>query len=195
MTQISFFNAVNFGNQPKTTRQSLLETVDDYFYLGGKKACVIPGKIQNNSIEVEFRQDSPNFLTTIIKVITYCTLVFPLFMLIAKAALRSKYEFHVTSRSQEEQPINAQPTQNNTTQAQDSTKKEHRFSYLMNAYFSTIRTTEGTGERGQLYVDNAYRDLEEYAKKHPEARLPVKHKVSKDGTFGASGFGSAFMYL
>ena len=34
---IHFCTAVNYGNNSKSIGQFLLEKVDDYFYLGGKK--------------------------------------------------------------------------------------------------------------------------------------------------------------
>ena len=42
MNKINFFIPVNYGNTPKSTGQFLLEKADNYFYLGGKKAEVLP---------------------------------------------------------------------------------------------------------------------------------------------------------
>src|SRR3990167_8084861 len=95
MTKVDFFTPVNFGNQPKSCTQSLLEGVDSYFYLGGKKAYVIPGQTQQGTEGAVLAKDSPAFLITALKIISYCTVVLPLVMLIAKTILRSIHSFHI----------------------------------------------------------------------------------------------------
>ena len=42
MSKLNFFTPVIYTPSPKSIGSSLLEKVDNYFYLGGKKAQVIP---------------------------------------------------------------------------------------------------------------------------------------------------------
>ena len=99
MEKVSFFTAINFGDQPKSPTQSLLQTVDSYFYLGGRKACVIPGHSQQGSEGTILKDNSPAFFITAIKVISYATVILPAIMLLAKVVLRSMYTFHVIQPS------------------------------------------------------------------------------------------------
>lgn len=100
MTKVGFFTAVSFGNQSKSCTQSAIETVDSYFYLGGKKACVIPGHTQQDSEGAILTKDSPAFLITALKVISYLTVAIPVILLIAKAILRSIHSFHIIDAKQ-----------------------------------------------------------------------------------------------
>ena len=98
---VHFFTAVTFGDQPKSCSQSLLETVDNYFYLGGKKACVIPGHTQSGSEgTILVSKETPSFAITALKVITYLTVALPVIMLILKAVLRSIHTFHIIHTEQ-----------------------------------------------------------------------------------------------
>lgn len=101
MGKIGFFQAVTFGTQSKSCVQTLLEGVDSYFYLGGKKTLVIAGSIQQGSQGVILTQNSPTFFITALKVVSYLTVVIPLILLIAKAILRSIHTFHVVNAKQE----------------------------------------------------------------------------------------------
>lgn len=100
MAKVGFFTAVSFGDQPKSRTQSLLETVDSYFYLGGKKAYVIPGHTQQDGVSTILTKDSPAFLITVLKVISYLTVAIPVILLIAKAILRSIHNFHIIDAKQ-----------------------------------------------------------------------------------------------
>jgi hypothetical protein len=105
VAKIGFFTAVNFGGHPKSCTQSLLEIVDGYFYLGGKKAYVISGYTQQASEETTLRDDSSTHLVTAIKIISYATLILPAIMLIAKIVLRSIHTFH-TNHSGAQREVN-----------------------------------------------------------------------------------------
>jgi len=74
----------------------LLEKVDSYFYLGGKKAKIEPGYTKGNS-EGVCLVDSKSSLTAL-KVASYFTVVIPLLMLVAKSILRSNYDFYLLHR-------------------------------------------------------------------------------------------------
>lgn len=95
MATVNFFTTVSFGNQHRSNSQSLLETVDSYFYLRGEKAYVVPGHLQQESEGTVLVENSSPFLITALKVFSYCTIVIPIVMLIAKAILRSIHNFHI----------------------------------------------------------------------------------------------------
>jgi hypothetical protein len=110
MANLGFFTPIQFANQHKTFSQRLVETVDSYFYLGGRKAYVIPGHAQGRSEGIIFEDDTALFVTTTLKVISYLTLVIPAVMLIAKALLRSSYNFHLLDVQQKlEEGISISP--------------------------------------------------------------------------------------
>lgn len=100
MAKVGFFTAVSFGDQPKSCTQPFLETVDSYFYLGGKKAYVIPGHTQSGAEGAVLSKDSPAFLITALKVVSYLTVALPIVMLIVKAVLRSIHTFHIVDVKQ-----------------------------------------------------------------------------------------------
>jgi hypothetical protein len=92
---ISFFTAVKYGpNQPKTRVESMREMVDDYFYLGGRKAHII-GKSENGGYEAVLSGSNSSLPARIGKVLSYGTVFLPLGMLAAKAALRSNLSFRL----------------------------------------------------------------------------------------------------
>lgn len=92
MSKVNFFTAVSFGDHRKTGAQKFLEGVDDYFYLGGKKACVIAGEsLKTDKGTLLMKQES---LFTAVKVFSYFTGFIPVIMLIFKAALRCSHSFH-----------------------------------------------------------------------------------------------------
>jgi hypothetical protein len=91
METVAFFTPVHFQEKPF----SLLGMVDNYFYFGGKKACVI-----KNVQEAILVEGSTTRLVTALKIISYCTVVLPLIMLLAKAILRSIYTFRIVNMPQ-----------------------------------------------------------------------------------------------
>ena len=95
MAKVSFFTAISFETRPKSYTQSALETIDSYFYLGGKKAYAVSGDTQQESQGTMLREGSSSFLMTALKVISYLTIVIPVVLLIAKAILRSIHTFHI----------------------------------------------------------------------------------------------------
>lgn len=94
-TKIGFFRAVDFGQEKKSCGQSALETVDKYFYLGGKKAYVIQGKTNEVQVKVFLSESRISLLARIALVFSYLTLIIPLMMLFTKAILRSAYSFQL----------------------------------------------------------------------------------------------------
>ncbi len=93
--KLDFFTPISFANQLKSYTQSLLETADNYFYLGGKKAYVIPGDRTLTSHGVVVLTESQRLLTTALKAASYVTLVLPAIMMGIKFILRSTHSFHV----------------------------------------------------------------------------------------------------
>lgn len=98
MESISFFTPVDFGSHAKTFTESLTERVDNYFYLGGKKAYVIPAAIVNGSQGVEIVEEEQSLLKTCIKVATYFTLVLPVILMVLKVLLRGSSDFHIVEQ-------------------------------------------------------------------------------------------------
>lgn len=100
METLSFFKAVSFGDQPKSCLKSFLEVVDSYFYLGGRKAYVIPGHTKNGSEGIELIQkNSPACLTTALKISSYFIVPISVLILTIKVVLRSIYRFHVIEKN------------------------------------------------------------------------------------------------
>lgn len=65
---------------------------------------------------------------------------------------------------------------------------------LFRGYCATCSCVSGTGGRGQLYIDSAYKKLEDFVKIHPEykEKLPTKYRVSNGGLGGVSHGVAAF---
>ena len=93
MQKLNFFTPVANTAPSKSIGSSLLEKVDNYFYLGGKKAYVIQGSTKNGQEKVVLSESRSSLLAKIGKVLSYFTIVTPLLMLIAKAVLRSTHNF------------------------------------------------------------------------------------------------------
>lgn len=113
MEKVGFFTAVSFGDQPKSCTESLLETVDSYFYLGiwdSKRACVIAPQPQASSREAVLIEDSPAFVVTALKVVSYLTIILPVVLLMVKAVLRSIHSFQIIdARAKLEEGIDISP--------------------------------------------------------------------------------------
>ncbi len=103
MSGISFYTPVEFGGDA-SVGQKLLELVDGYLDVGVMVAVVIPGRTLNGSYEVIHQLRERSWLKTALKVLSYATIIIPLIMLVAKAALRSTYLFHTCFRNPIIQP-------------------------------------------------------------------------------------------
>lgn len=101
VAKIGFFTAVKYRQDTRTSRQSFLEKVDNYFYLGGKKAYVIQGKTQEGHEMVVLSEAQSSLLARIAKVFSYLTLIIPLIMLVAKAILRYRNSFQIITLLEE----------------------------------------------------------------------------------------------
>ena len=94
MNNIGFFTAVRY-NSDAGRAERLLQTVDNYFYIGGKKLNVIYGKDGRRA--TVFADTNSSLLARVVKVATYFTIILPLILLTVKAvlrfSLRSTYNF------------------------------------------------------------------------------------------------------
>ncbi len=98
MNKISFFTPLSFQAGLVSKRSKHLERIDNYFFLKGKRACVInPSQAE---LEVVLTNSKSHFLLRVVKVISYLTVFIPLAMLVTKAALRSKYKTKIIDPQQ-----------------------------------------------------------------------------------------------
>jgi len=100
MPKLNFFTPVTYTAPSKSIGSSLLEKVDNYFYLGGKKAHVIQGLTKSGQEKVILSETKSSLLARAGKVLSYFTIVIPLLMLIAKAILRSTHSFKLIDPKQ-----------------------------------------------------------------------------------------------
>lgn len=89
--KVGFFTPVSFGNQSKSSAETLLEKIDDYFYLGGPKARIFKtyhpmktGEVQEEAKAVLVNENQ-SFRATCLKVISYFALALPAIPLITKS--------------------------------------------------------------------------------------------------------------
>ncbi len=96
MTTISFSTPVTYGSNCDSVRKCLIEKIDDYFFLGGRKVEVIPGNNRGKSEGVSYTSEkSISLAERAIKIASYCTLIIPTFFFFAKVALRSLNAYHL----------------------------------------------------------------------------------------------------
>jgi hypothetical protein len=72
---------------------------------------------------------------------------------------------------------------------------QKRFNRLVFNWKSTIRSTAGCGSHGKGYVDNAYKDIVDFANTNPvlKPQVPPPYRVRDDGTVGvSSGMAAGF---
>lgn len=97
MSCINFFTPIIYSSgYQKKASETLLETVDSYFYLGGKKAQVI-STLSNNARSVVLVDSKASYITSALKVASYCLIFPPIIMLTAKLILRNMYTFQVSN--------------------------------------------------------------------------------------------------
>lgn len=134
MFSVGFFTPVRFQD-PKTFNQRVQEGVDDYFYLGGKSAYIIPGNIIDSAQEVVIRNKDQNkikqVILGVIKIISYMTVIIPLIMLVAKVVCRSSRQFHIVQYS----------VPNLMNQFTEAWNQDHNFFNLPFGFFNRQRFT------------------------------------------------------
>lgn len=105
MPNIGFFTALKFDPNMRSYSQAFIEKVDDYFYLGGKKAHVIQAKLRfGGVVEERTRHGIPkavlcdvssSCLLRVAKAISYLTVLIPFILLLTKTAWRLTHAYHV----------------------------------------------------------------------------------------------------
>lgn len=101
MSKLSFFTPIDYRSSPKSINSNLLEKVDNYFYLGGKKAHVIQGRTKTKHEKVMLSESCTSALAKVGKILSYFTIVIPLIMLIAKTILRSQHSYKIINPKQQ----------------------------------------------------------------------------------------------
>lgn len=104
MTEIKFFTPITYGSQAKTLIDKTIENVDQYFHFLGKKAQVIQSRTKDG-IEKVFYHNTRLTAQAILKIVgivlSYFTVIIPLFFLILKAALRLSHKYRFFNPQEE----------------------------------------------------------------------------------------------
>ncbi len=102
MNSIPFFTPVYYGKHAQSLGHTILEKVDDFFFLGdccnfsGRKAHVLPGFATIGKSEgALYKKHISSYIATAAKMGAYCTVVIPIIALVVKACLRYVYHFHL----------------------------------------------------------------------------------------------------
>lgn len=109
MTSVSFFTPIVHAN-PIPAEQF----AENYFSLWGKTAYVIAGRMNGDQECVVIREEknSPSFLVTALKVLSYCTIIIPLIFLALRTIYRCFHKFEVIDPKTElERGIEVTPDQ------------------------------------------------------------------------------------
>jgi hypothetical protein len=88
-----FFIPIVYTDGPKTLSDFLLEKVDRYFYLGGKKAYVIQKFSKSGQQKCVLGESDCTSLEKVAKLASCASIVIPVFMLIARVCLHLFYRF------------------------------------------------------------------------------------------------------
>jgi hypothetical protein len=88
--KVDFTTPILF-DPPATLSESLNNFVEGYFFIGGRQARVVDVK---NSIVCLENKSTP-LAITVLKIISYLTVILPLFVLIAKVVIRSKSDYTI----------------------------------------------------------------------------------------------------
>lgn len=101
----TFFTPVIYSDRELNWKQRITEICDDYFYLSGKKAQILSVENNKNYYRLISPPDSigKKLLLGAVKVISYCTLLIPLTMLVGKLWARSNLALELEAQLQ--QPI------------------------------------------------------------------------------------------
>lgn len=89
----NFFTPIRFPEGPQSLGQWALEKVSHYFWLGGNVGQVASSDGKN--IHINLIERRAETLTTVLKVVSYATIVLPLLALAALAVLRCHYDIYV----------------------------------------------------------------------------------------------------
>lgn len=95
MTSVDFFIPLTFQNQSTTFKENIIELVDDYFYIGGKKAYVIHEHLDENLRGAFINNETQQLWVTALKIASWFTLAIPLMAISLKFFLRRSYNIVV----------------------------------------------------------------------------------------------------
>jgi|GEM_PF-2256524 len=98
MDNVSFWTPVCFDKSDRSNRESFVETVDSYFYLGGRKAKVISKQSGQTNQEAHLIDGSSSRWKSAAKIASYFTIILPVIMLAIKYLLRSNSNFYVQKK-------------------------------------------------------------------------------------------------
>lgn len=97
-TPVYYKNAIN---QKKTVSQRFFETAENYFYLNGRRACIISSQANSKYQEVEFNDEGWNWkestkkvFLTALKVASYLFIIPPILLLVGKYIYRQQHHFY-----------------------------------------------------------------------------------------------------
>ncbi|MBI2742778.1 MAG: hypothetical protein HYX48_02550 [Chlamydiales bacterium] len=101
-TAVGFTSAITYGqHEDLTWDERLLQGADDYFCLTGDKFEVVPGYMIGEAEGTVSVQEATSFMLTLLKVVSYATLIIPLIIFAIKAFLRSTHSFVDLTSTQE----------------------------------------------------------------------------------------------
>ena len=104
MSEINFFTPIYYGAHANSTKEKALQNIDNYFYICGKKAVVIPGRTDDGKEKVMLQSTKFSIgamLKTIGIALSIFTVIIPFIMLISKAALRSSHSYKIMDPKKE----------------------------------------------------------------------------------------------
>src|SRR5689334_5739705 len=93
--EFSFWTPVKYKEHAITQTHKVMEGIDGYFNLGGRVAVVVSPPQNNRNIDIQIQEDHSPLCLTILKIISYATIIIPAIMLVAKYILRSSYVFNL----------------------------------------------------------------------------------------------------
>jgi hypothetical protein len=95
MENLKFFTPISSINQHKEYFDWLIEIVDDYFFLQGKKAFVVDLKKPLDQRQIIFENEKSNWIIVALKITSYITFIIPILFISLKLFLRSKIDYKV----------------------------------------------------------------------------------------------------
>lgn len=89
MTKVSFITPVTYGDLPKTSVENDIEKYDSYFNVTGWSARII----DKDTLQAEWHYERPKIINTVLKVLSYFTLIVPFIVLGLKYSARAQHQF------------------------------------------------------------------------------------------------------
>lgn len=98
MERISFCTAVEYSRENRTCMEYLREKIDNYFYLGGRKAHVLKDVQAEEGEIVEYVNQKASCCSTFLKVVSYMTVALPVIMFIMKCIFRGDFIYYLNQK-------------------------------------------------------------------------------------------------